>query len=248
MVKEYKHIVSLGYFCPVAQETERLGLRSVSSPFDWCISSMSGIVDAVENHFERFLDYELLEQRKDGRKHYRNKKYAVCFYHDFNQYKPLADQLPAVQEKYDRRIKRFYKDIEEPTLFIRYISDDPEELDFIRKNKDRIASVLKNDIIYLASEDVHCDDIKIYNVKTTYDGYFYHIVPESNKELMEILDGAGIPDREKNIEIYKRKKALKEAKAKSFRTRLSTALNRRLRKVYIHDKEYDTDKWYVRAI
>ena len=40
--KEYKHFISLGYFCSVAMELERFGLRSESGPFDWVISDMRG--------------------------------------------------------------------------------------------------------------------------------------------------------------------------------------------------------------
>lgn len=41
-MKKYENFISLGYFCSVALELQRLGLRSCSSPFDWCISEWSG--------------------------------------------------------------------------------------------------------------------------------------------------------------------------------------------------------------
>lgn len=33
--EEYENVISLGYFCSVASEIERLGLRRHSGPFDW---------------------------------------------------------------------------------------------------------------------------------------------------------------------------------------------------------------------
>lgn len=38
----YKHVISLGFFCSVALELERKGLRDASYPFDWLISDFQG--------------------------------------------------------------------------------------------------------------------------------------------------------------------------------------------------------------
>lgn len=38
----YQNYISLGYFCGVAQDLEKLGLRNTSSPFDWCITDLGG--------------------------------------------------------------------------------------------------------------------------------------------------------------------------------------------------------------
>ena len=50
----FSHFISLGYFCSVALELERVGLRSASSPFDWLVSDFSGVIDLIENHFDSF--------------------------------------------------------------------------------------------------------------------------------------------------------------------------------------------------
>lgn len=34
----FTHVVSLGWFCSVARELEKAGLREFSMPFDWCLS------------------------------------------------------------------------------------------------------------------------------------------------------------------------------------------------------------------
>lgn len=48
MEKNYKNYISLGYFCEVAQDLEKLGLRNQSSPFDWCITYFPNVIDAID--------------------------------------------------------------------------------------------------------------------------------------------------------------------------------------------------------
>lgn len=60
MKDRYDNFISLGYFCDVAKDLEQLGLRDVSSPFDWCISDFRGVVAAIENNFHDFMNIELL--------------------------------------------------------------------------------------------------------------------------------------------------------------------------------------------
>ena len=45
--------ISLGYFCSVASELERYGLRGESYPFDWVISDFGGVVEAIQNNFTK---------------------------------------------------------------------------------------------------------------------------------------------------------------------------------------------------
>lgn len=122
MRKKYKHFISLGYFCSPAMELEKIGLRDCSSPFDWCISDIDGVYRCIKDGFQSFLDYKYLSQNKTYHRIYKNTYYGIEFYHDFDAYKALDLQLESVKSKYERRIKRFYKNIHEPTLFIRYIS------------------------------------------------------------------------------------------------------------------------------
>lgn len=35
--------ISLGYFCSIAMDLEKLGLRNESLPFDWVISDFEGV-------------------------------------------------------------------------------------------------------------------------------------------------------------------------------------------------------------
>ncbi len=45
---EFKNYISLGYFCEVAKDLERLGLRNQSSPFDWVISYFPKVIYAID--------------------------------------------------------------------------------------------------------------------------------------------------------------------------------------------------------
>ena len=125
------------------------------------ISDFGGVFEAIQNNFSNFLDYDFLAQSSLNHSVYENTKYNIRFFHDFDKYIPLKKQLPQVQDKYCRRIKRFYQTIVSPTLFIRYISDEKtihgvsEELLYIEKNYEQILEMLKsfhrdNDILFIA--------------------------------------------------------------------------------------------------
>lgn len=151
----FKNFISLGFFCSIATDLAKLGLRHASYPFDWTLSNFRSVISLIENHFDGFLNYENLSQDKDEPSYYYDCENKIWFYHDFSAYKPLKEQLSKVQEKYLRRISRFYKTISEPTLFIRYIdSESDEEFLYIKKNYSSIIKVLKffnpkNEIIFI---------------------------------------------------------------------------------------------------
>lgn len=107
------------------------------------------------------MDYENLSQNIRCRAHYHEDRYHFYFFHDFSQYKTLDKQYEMIKEKYWRRIKRFLKAIESPTLFVRYISTEEVdefgrsvELNWIEQNYQYILDVLRrfneqNDIIFI---------------------------------------------------------------------------------------------------
>ena len=169
----YNNIISLGFFCSVAQELDSLGLRNASYPFDWLISDFSGVIAVIDNHFKDFLSYESLAQMKVNPKYYINTKYALQFYHDFNAYDPLKKQLRGVQKKYSRRINRFYHNIEYPTLFVRYIQD-MNECKWIEENFDYISKLLKsfnnnNEIVFIANNDITSEKLNLFLVEKDKD-------------------------------------------------------------------------------
>lgn len=139
-------------------ELERKGLRTASYPFDWMISdSFEKILKLLDNNFEDFLDEESLYQEEIPN-YYYNYRTGVHFYHDFDAYTPLRDQMKTVRKKYDRRIKRLYDDIKEPSLFIRYCLNE-KEVEWIQNNLTSIVSQVKqynrdNNVVFIVPQGI----------------------------------------------------------------------------------------------
>lgn len=213
-MKKYEHIISLGYFCSTAQEIERIGLRDCSSPFDWLISSdFHMVIDLIKNNFKDFLKMEHLYQSRENPSYYCNVKYQIWFYHDFNGYESLQKQLPLLQAKYKRRVENFYKNITEPTLFIRYISNE-DELSFIENNMEKIDLILKefnsrNEILYVSNNDLKSNKITAFCVEADPNDSVARKFLDKNNELLKYLNEVIIYDKctkEMNLNSYKQKK------------------------------------------
>ena len=254
MDKVYSNYISLGYFCEVASDLEKMGLRSFSSPFDWGISSFPGVIDAIENKFYGFMDYDNLLQSKKYRYHYYETRYHFWFYHDFSDYKPLIKQYDKVKEKYWRRITRFLRAIEYPTLFFRYISSSEvdedgksEELIWIEENYHRILNVLRsynpdNCIIFIGDETVHSSIIKIYNVTRDKNDTVSRSPICNNKELLLLLSDIEFPGKETNQQRYLSKEKKKNSVFARNKRMFLRLLQKVFLKVYKHDREYfDTE-------
>lgn len=236
---EFKHFISLGYFCSIALELNRIGLRDCSSPFDWCISDWIGVETVIDNHFKGFLDYDKLKQSSKIHSHYKN-EYEIYFYHDFNEYGSLKNQLPEVQNKYKRRIDRFYKNITEPTLFIRYISSENgrEEIDYIEKNYSNIIEKLrqfnnKNDIIFIANKEIQSSLVPIYLVEKDENDDVARKPLDKCEQLKTYLTTLGDSLTEKN-----KKRDLKYRKHYLILNEISKIPKKLFCKEYIHDKQY----------
>ena len=246
---EFRHFISLGSFCSVALDLEALGLRDASMPFDWNIDlKFEGVIDCIEKGFEHFLDGDELRQSEEAPEHYMD-RYEIQFFHDFNMWEPLADQLPAVQDKYERRIRHFYQVTAEPTLFFRYMDDrildedgTVHELRYIEENYDHIMAVLKglnpeNELILIANDNVKSDRLKIYGVEKDKGDVVARVPREKNKELGELLASLTIDDQEANrakgaAAARRRKKIELRHKAEKAAAKLG------IRKPYRHDKIY----------
>lgn len=239
---KYKHFISLGFFCSVALELERIGLRDCSSPFDWCISEWEGVERAIDTHFKDFLMYENMYQDRKKRKNYMDVEYGISFFHDFNDYKPLKMQMKKVKQKYNRRIERFYKNIQEPTLFIRYISSESEarEIDYLEDNYEEILNKLKsynenNNIIFIANDGIVSDKLEIYNVSKDENDTVARNFLEKNKKLYDLLNGYEYSLRDANYHKFLEKQEKKE----NFLKNKANNLSRKMFGKYIHDKQYD---------
>lgn len=240
---QFENYISLGYFCSISLELEQYGLRSFSAPFDWCKSSFQGVLAAIENGFQDFTDPALLAQGEKFRERYYNTKYGIWFFHDFDKYKPLEEQIPEVKQKYDRRIKRFYESIKSPTLFIRYISDEqktPEgksaELQWIEENCSRIEELLKsfnphNEILYIANEGVDSDQIRIFHVAKDENDVVNRKPFSANKELEKIFTSVSF-NREENLQFQQNKQ--KKKKSQKLAKALQSRWKKLFRKEYVH--------------
>lgn len=246
------HYVSLGYFCSIASELEELGFRSESLPFDWLISDFEGIINAILEQFEGFLEYENMAQNKRELNHYKNIKYNIEFFHDFNQYQSLEKQLTLVKKKYARRIERFYKLIKEPTIFIRYISDEvivdgkSKELMYIEENYEFILQVLQsfnqnNRIIFVANHGVISEKINIYNVEKDFNDQVARKPFNKNAALYKVLDADNFPNREENIRKYNKKQYRRNCFCYRFSKRIVTKFKKTFFKEYIHIWQYQNE-------
>lgn len=240
-MKTYKHFISLGHFCSIAIDLEYLGLRDCSSPFDWLISPWKSIEELIDNHFENFLEFETLEQHPTIHKYYKN-KYNIHFFHDFDKYTSLKKQLPYIKNKYNKRIERFYKNITEPTLFIRYIADQ-NELKYLEKNYFNIIFKLQkynknNNIIFIANSSLFSNILNIYYVEKDKNDTVARRPILKNKNLYNFLLNLNYPNREKNIKNFQKK----EEKKKKFFLNTTFKLKKFFKKLffkeYIHNKIY----------
>lgn len=164
----YKYVISLGFFCSVASELKRIDLRSMSGPFDWVISDLSGVLMLIQQRFTDFLNPQYLEQNKEYPYILTNQKYKIDFYHDFSPEEPLSEQIQSVTEKYTRRINRFYEAIRQPTLFIRYIHDQ-KEYDWLIQHDEEVVGLLKqfnkfNTILFVGNTDLEIRPLSTLNI------------------------------------------------------------------------------------
>ena len=247
----YENYISLGYFCGVAEDLEKLGLRNMSSPFDWGISDLKGIIELFENKFDGFMDYTYLKQSSSLRYHYLDSRYNFFSFHDFSQYKTLAEQYSEVHKTYQRRVDRFLKKICNPTLFFRYISNETKneegksvELKYIENNLDYIYEIIQsynkcNDIIFIGDEHTKSDIIKIYHVDIEKGDVVSRSPIINNPELYPIVKRFKVENQEDNIERYKKKQQAKKHLINRMIRLLKVRYERMIKKVYIHSEVYN---------
>ena len=133
--REYSIIIVLGSTCQTSYQLFRKKLRMHSSPYDWLICPLKSTINLLENQFSNFMEWGNLKVVGT----YENKNfivtdtlYNVTSYHDFSlspDGKIKKEDYIAFREKIDRRIKRFFNQVEtiEPILFV--INGDKSGLD-----------------------------------------------------------------------------------------------------------------------
>ena len=238
----YESVVSLGYFCSVASEIERMGLRTHSGPFDWqaCVDFKKRI-ELIDTHFKEFFEHlneEGLYQKVSEPQIYFMKAVGVFLVHDFTMYKSLAEQLPAVREKYERRVASFYRQIAQKTLFIYYVNTD-KDVDYINQNIDCIKSILRkfnphNEIIFVANLDKHLDMTPTYYVVPDTGDVVARKFLNKNEELKLFLENLPFDEEQRRTNMkFHKKKELKKKLRKPY-MKLKRYLDNVSKKTYIH--------------
>lgn len=121
-LKQHDIIYSIGRDCACSFYLQTNKLRTTSGPMDWITTAdFKQRFDMLLNDFEDFMNPEYFEFlpknpnvfNDEKCDYYRNRKTGFDFYHDFPINIDFKESFPSVAEKYNRRIKRFYKNIKE---------------------------------------------------------------------------------------------------------------------------------------
>lgn len=152
-------IMSIGADCACTSYLRRLNLQIHSYPLDWLTNApFKNRVNLLCCNFDNFLNLNDLEQMPKptgfpsdiNHDYYKNNKNLLYFWHDFQTGVPLEKSYYAVNEKYQRRIKRLYFEIEKSNkiLFIYLAKQNINFQDFI-EGYQKLKEKFKNKDIYL---------------------------------------------------------------------------------------------------
>ena len=187
--KQYDFIFSMGEACSCSSTLRRSGLQFASYPFDW-IAGLTFLERAsiVQSHFDSFL---VLSDLKDMGKNngdpenpceiYLNKKTGLMHNHDFHEGIPLEVSFPKVVEKYERRCKRLYQEIEQAETVLAVYIETPiqnhqmisdEEIQHGYELLSQTFPKKRIDILYLTNRVGQAEIVKISdNVTRLYLDY-----------------------------------------------------------------------------
>ena len=199
--KQFNNVISLGAYCFVASELKRFNIRKKAYPFDWNITTMETVLLLIKNKFEHFNDMNFIKKKEHSeiKTIYDNKYYPhLEFIHDFDEH--LSNTVE-IKEKYKRRIDRFFNDITQATLFVRYIINRAD-YKFILQNNKKILKLIKmynnnNDIVYVMNNNIRRNPVKeifeyvkLFPVEKDPDYTIAREFFDKNKKLKHfILDG-----------------------------------------------------------
>ena len=246
-MQQFENIISLGWFCGPAQELTRIGLRSGSYPFDWIGTTMQNVLELIDNNFEDLFRYDLLLQQVHVKALYKNERYGFISLHDFSKYEPLSAQIEAVQEKFNRRIAKFYSAIKKTTLFVRYIYNQ-KEADYIENNYDRILATIKkfnkeNFIVFVCHDDVVSTIPHTFPVSIDEGDFVARRFLEKAPALKEYLCSV-YPEEKRNENLrYHAEKKKNSRKLLPRLRRKKIRFFNKFRSPYQHDRTYEANDW-----
>lgn len=147
---EYDFIFGAGEACACSSALRSNGLQFESYPLDWLYGGdFRTRTDLIISGFRDFINQKDLVKVGE-REHplpcdiYQNQRNKIVFNHDFALHQELDKTYPAVKEKYDRRIKRLYANIDQAKdILIVYISTPSKKVK-IRKTIPLIKECFKD--------------------------------------------------------------------------------------------------------
>ena len=191
-------VFSIGEDCSCTSYLRRCNLQNYSYPFDWLTNApFKNRITLIYDDFENFLninDLKPLVKKANNENEkkfdlYENIKNEIYFYHDFPAGLNINESHKIVSEKYQRRIKRFYNEIEksQKILFVwlshsklhseEKIIDAYEKLHnkfsnkeiyllIIENNTENKSINLKDNHVLIINQDTKSDDKKHHYDKT----------------------------------------------------------------------------------
>ncbi|WP_347292370.1 DUF1796 family putative cysteine peptidase [uncultured Brachyspira sp.] len=130
---EYDFIFSIGNNCNTAIMLKNANLRKLSSPLDWVNGgNIYYRLDLISSSFSSFFDNEHIcfhhkEEGDNGSVFvYSNKKFDLCFPHEFKSDKVSNKEFLEIENKYNRRIDKlnYYMKNPKNKVLMVYIEND----------------------------------------------------------------------------------------------------------------------------
>lgn len=246
----FSNVISLGFFCSVAQDLEMMGLRNFSSPFDWCWSTWEGVYNCLKTNFKDFFKFDNIMQSNADNCIYADRKNGIISFHDFSSYKSLYKQYDKVMDKYKRRIKRFYLEITKPTLFIRYIwngeynNKKANEAKTIENDYLDFNILIKkynteNQVVFVANEDVESDILPIIHIHKDKNDVVNRKPLFANELFKKYLLSMEYNNRDYNMSVYNAKQKKKNSIFYKIKVKLVLFLNNLFKQKYCYEKVYN---------
>lgn len=144
----YTHVCSLGTICHTGRFMQRLKIKNTSYPFDWVFSDSKGVIDCLQDGFDKLLDPKYYVDIKNK---YSDRSCGHSLYHeDFFFHKDPRNEDD--HQYYKRCVDRFKKlcDSQEKKLFIFFLSPEntkhPTDLSLMMESgstKESVIEVMK---------------------------------------------------------------------------------------------------------
>lgn len=160
----YDLVIPLGEYCATAIALAETGIKERSYPFDWSagvkwdicgkcgfLGKIKLICDDFKDAF-RSEDFTEFWTAQSKHRSLLNKHTGLQYLHDFPWDMPVSEYFPEFKEKYDRRVKRLYENIEQANsvLFV-----------FVTRNNARLSLDDINEGFRLLSEKFPNKNISI---------------------------------------------------------------------------------------